>query len=133
MQNGWEYPSQMPEGTTPGASNREPGGRRTNVTTFRERPSGARGHGAVGSGGARRGPDMVATHGRDDFAEMPKRYGLDGRPFGRRLARSAYRGPDKKSRGGAGVRREGGRNTGRGHPTLGEPPALGVPVAALLE
>jgi hypothetical protein len=50
-ENSWEYPSQMPEGTTPGALNREPGGRRTNITTIREKPSGARGRGAVGSDG----------------------------------------------------------------------------------
>jgi hypothetical protein len=71
MQNGWEYPSQMPEGTTPGASDREPGGRRTNVTTIPGTPSGARGRSAVGSGGWE--PDMVATHGRADFTEMPQR------------------------------------------------------------
>lgn len=73
MQNDREYPSQMPEGTTPGASNGSPVEGFTDVTTIREQPSGVRGPGAVGSGGARREPDMVATHGRDDFAEMPQR------------------------------------------------------------
>ena len=51
MRNSWEYPSQMPEGTTPGAPNWEPGGRRTDITTIREKPSGARGWGGVGSDG----------------------------------------------------------------------------------
>ena len=74
MQNGCEYPSQMPEGTTPGASDREPGGRLTNVTTIRRKPSGARGRGAVGSGGVGGNPTWLATHGRDDSAEMLQRH-----------------------------------------------------------
>jgi hypothetical protein len=63
MRNGREYPRQMPEGTTPGASNREPGGRRTNSSTIPEKPSGARGRGAVGSDGVKREADVVAADG----------------------------------------------------------------------
>jgi hypothetical protein len=59
MQNGCEYPSQMPEGTTPEASNWKPGGWRTNNTTIRQKLSGARGRGAVGSGGVRGKSDML--------------------------------------------------------------------------
>ena len=115
MRNSWEYPSQMPEGTTPGAPNRRPGGRRTNITTIREKPFGAGGRGAVASDG------IKGT--RHSCGPLPRRLHGDApalRPSHespRRWAPSPIKGPcsrgDEASQSGAwgSVERGGAQGT----------------------